>query len=212
VDIFGVDGRLERRLHVPVSVLNLSWSQDGTRIYFAGNLNDSTVKLYSVEADGSGLRKLRSVPVGDPWNETVEWSPDQSGVAYEAVTHRSLNVYVENPIGSRPRLVVLHPACPGCSLVRWSPDGTRLMYSDNVGVWTVDAHGNHRTLVYRWPLGPKATHSAEAVLWSPDGRWILVTRGTNWGERAFVMRSDGTGLTQAVSGRVGVVTWQGLQR
>src|SRR5262249_55595702 len=85
----------------------------------------------------------------------------------------------------------------------WSPDGSRLLYYDHVGVWTVDAHGDHRGFI---------THSAVAVLWSPDGGWVMVRRGSNDGERVFVMRTDGSGSTQVASGPVEILAWQGLER
>jgi Tol biopolymer transport system component len=201
VDIFGADGRLERRLRAPVSSLHLSWSQDGTRIYFGGRLNDSTLALYVVREDGSGLRKLGTVPAEDrAWDGgTVEWLPNHSGVAYVVVRGGVSNAYVENPLGSPPRLITR----TGCSPCSWSSDGSRLLYADHVGVWTVDAHGNDRGFI---------THSAVAVLWSPDGRWVVVRRVSNDAERVFVMRTDGSGSTQVANGPVEILAWQGLKR
>ena len=81
----------------------------------------------------------------------------------------------------------------------WSPDGSQIVFDTYGDVWVVSVHDGELT---RLPLGAIRFSHGPAVdpTWSPDGRWILVTRfspGIGSGGHLFavpwVMRSDGTG-------------------
>ena len=211
LDTYRVNGEVEHRTSIPIWFSSPSWAQDGASIYFS-ELHSSADWLYMVGADGSGLRRMGTMPVSQ--DGVVEWSPSHSGVIHDEYDQRRnvLNEYVDNPIGpsyadygrEHPRLI-RRSGCIGpgqdagvpCGGPIWSPDGTRILYTDTVGVWTVDAHGSHPTLVFRWPAG---TEFGGGIFWSKDGRWIVLTTRSGGGVSQVVMHADGSGLTHVPAG------------
>lgn len=136
-----------------------SWSPDGKRLAFAKpETND--VALYTIAADGSGARRLKSIPLeywrpqrGDPdprraWIELVAWSPDGSNILYACG-----GICVVAADGTPASEILL----PG-DAAAWSPDGSRIAISlvreqlklGDVMLFSVAADGGERRdLVYR---------------------------------------------------------------
>jgi len=87
---------------------------------------------------------------------------------------------------------------------RWSPDGTRIVYTqgaagcnDPFDVWAVNADGSGRVQITKDPL--RACYPT----WSPDGKQIAYSKWTHVdpGERAaiYVMNADGSGRKNVTS-------------
>jgi Tol biopolymer transport system component len=130
------------------------------RIAFALNDGSGGGELYSVNADGSGMRRLT-------WSPQVEqepsWSPDGTRIAYESSLGGNFHVWVMDADGSRQTELTsgtqdIDPA--------WSPDGTQIAFARpssngwNLFVMKADGSGLRRV----------SDVFGNDPAWSPDGR------------------------------------------
>ena len=197
------------------------------RIAFALNDGSGGAELYSVNADGTALRRLT-------WSPQVEqapsWSPDGTRIAYEGGSH----IWVMNADGSSQTELTsgtqdIDPA--------WSPDGTQIAFARpssngwNVFVMNADGSGlrrvsdvsgndpawspDGRRLAYVAPDGIGVVgidgsdpHRVSALgayaagpSWSPDGTRIVFSRNNAAGfpGELFVANADGSGEQQLTS-------------
>jgi Tol biopolymer transport system component/DNA-binding winged helix-turn-helix (wHTH) protein len=109
-----------------------SWSPDGKRIVYA-NGHD----LYVSKGDGSGPRKLATVPDGSAW--WPRWSPDGSLVRFtvlEALGSRRL--WEVSADGSRVHLLFSGGNQPGDECCgNWTPDGRYFVFQSKGQLWAV---------------------------------------------------------------------------
>jgi hypothetical protein len=197
------------------------------RIAFALNDGSGGAELYSVNPDGSALRRLT-------WSPQVEqapsWSPDGTRIAYEGGSH----VWVMNADGSGQTELTsgtqdIDPA--------WSPDGTQIAFarpsSNGWNLFVMNADGSAlqrvsdvfgntpawspdgRLLAYVGPDGIGVVgidgsdpHRISALgafaagpSWSPDGTRIVFSRNNAAGYpgELFVVNADGSGEQQLTS-------------
>jgi Tol biopolymer transport system component len=130
------------------------------RIVFALNDGSGGAELYSVNADGSAMRRLT-------WSPQVEqapsWSPDGTRIAYESSLGGNFHVWVMNADGSSQTELTsgtqdMDPA--------WSPDGTQIAFARpssngwNLFVMNADGSGLRRV----------SDVFGNDPAWSPDGR------------------------------------------
>jgi TolB protein len=128
--------------------------------------DDIVMTSRAINADGSGLRRLRWNAERDSW----VWSPDGRKIAYRG----NHGVYVMNANGTLSRRIARGDGW-GYS---WSPDGRRLAYFDpSAGICVVDiARATQREI----GLGA-------FVAWSPRADRLAIVRG----ETLLVVRPDG---------------------
>jgi Tol biopolymer transport system component len=133
-DIYVVDANgtdLVRLTDGPVIEYEPSWSPDGSRIAFegydlaSGGQPPSAVRLYVMNADGTGVTELGPENVQGP-----AWSPDGSEIAY--VETQTGAIMAIRPDGTgRRRILDVAELVGGVHLVydvAWSPDGTKLAF------------------------------------------------------------------------------------
>lgn len=177
------------------AVHNLVWSPDGTRIAYDTGRGGGSV--YTIDVASGEQTLLIPRPAGTGEITDIDWSPDGAHLAiaymdalYIAshkaelgpVWYKAKALYLANADGSDLRRLdrivasdwgVWHP---GMSVgTAWSPDGTRLAYSNFSGpdhrelqVWTVTLDGSAPTLV----ASRCCLSDGGEPVWSPDGSQI----------------------------------------
>jgi Tol biopolymer transport system component len=143
------------------------YSPQGKRLVFARfDGNDDPVGLYVVKTNGSHLRRI--TPPGTIVSSPGDWSPQGNAIVFarrvRADRRNSLWVVHSNGSGLREIRLQAEPACGGpiseptsrgCIHPRWSPDGTRIIFSiftetatgESESIYTVKADGTGLTQV-----------------------------------------------------------------
>jgi Tol biopolymer transport system component len=152
-------------------------------------------QIFVLEPDGA-QRQLTDLG-GGAYEPT--WSPDGSQIAFAGHlgNHDDTDIFVMNSDGSDLRRFVgtgQEDRRPD-----WSPDGSQILFDTYIWLWVASVPDGEPKRLGRGAITLYHTPAAEAT-WSPDGRWILLTRyalGTinNRVPSAvpWVMRSDGSG-------------------
>jgi TolB protein len=131
-----------------------AFSPNGKWIVYSGErqcavryLKTCSWKLFVMNADGSGIRRLTSGP-GDDLG--AAWSPDGSQLVF---THRN---DTGDALATLPaaggRMKLLSPYGT-YYLPAWSPDGTRIVFSRTGGLWTALPNGSGAERLTSTPAG-----------------------------------------------------------
>ena len=180
--------------------------------------------IYTIGLNGKGERRLTRPPAGAS-DFQPDWSYDGLRIVFERqYDSKPYEIWSVRADGSN--LQRIEPGCPvpenqicDVSSPAWSPDGSRIAYSDahghvkyiggvewiEVGALSVmDADGSHRRQLTQLSR-PTSSEDGEPV-WSPDGKRIAFVRlnstATPRNKHAiFVINVDGTGLRR-------VTPWQ----
>jgi Tol biopolymer transport system component len=208
------------------AVHNLVWSPDGTRIAYDGGLGAGSV--YSIDVESGRHSLLVRQPAGTGEITDIDWSPDGAHLAITYVDasyiashkaelgpiwYKAKAVYVANADGSGLRRLVRTVASdwgvwhPGMSVgTAWSPDGTRLIYSNFSGpehrelqVWTATLDGSAPSLI----ASQCCPSDGGGPVWSPDGSQIAFETEHGGGTPSvsldhLVVNADGSGDARAI--------------
>jgi len=105
-----------------------SWAPNGRKLVFDRNGGDGTEALFTIRPDGTGLRRLTSLP-GE--QRTPAWSPDGREIAFDWWTLGGLSLYLIRPDGTHLRRATTQAVPDGRPA--WSPDGRYLLVFPNGG-------------------------------------------------------------------------------
>ncbi len=132
------------------------WSPDGTTLAFTRVLSDRLAAIFTVRADGTGLRRLTPYRLDAA---SPDWSPDGTTIAF--------NTYWDSPDGKRADVATvpaqggritrlthsnrIHAQFAASFRPSWAPDGSKLVYCRFVGyrrsgdtqLWTIRPDGTH---------------------------------------------------------------------
>jgi hypothetical protein len=167
------------------------WSPDGRRIAFVSTRGGGS-NLYLMNTDGTSVASLTR----DAGGFQPSWSPDGTRIAFARVVRvcRWFDVCIAD--------IFVIPAAGGSAtnLTRnaegtayepaWSPDGSRIAYSQDRQIWTIGADGAGKVQL----TGGSGFVQDLAPVWSPDGGKLLVRRSLQDTE-VFVINADGSGAT-----------------
>ncbi|MEO6577356.1 MAG: hypothetical protein ABIO99_00420 [Candidatus Limnocylindria bacterium] len=204
-----LDGSDKVVLPLPAGTLNLPngpLSPDGTWIMLEGfdDAHNEASGIYVARAvDGSDLRRVteRHFIPGD-------FSPDGSQLLLfgnePGDPPRPGSLWIVNFDGTGLRqLTADETSVPCCFGYRWSPDGSKILFSGpDRALWTIAPDGSNLTKVFVDPDGGYAI----TPTWSPDGSMILFGLDPTPDPFAhpnnglYVIRADGTGLTLVLGG------------
>jgi eukaryotic-like serine/threonine-protein kinase len=181
----------------------LSVSPDGTRMAY--QVADRRAGLDELAIDSGSVRRLRSSDTVFP---SVAWSPSGDRyVSAETVSgRREITIYTAD--GSRV-VQLTSAATPGggtaLTVPNWpafSPDGRRVVFSQDGRIWTVPAGGGQPV-----PVSTPG-ENADAPAWSPDGKWIAYQRGASANRQLVKIDASGQGQpTALVSQGVSRAVW-----
>ena len=158
-----------------------------------------------MDADGSNVTRLTDSPDVD---ESPDWSPDGSRIAFATFRDGNQEIYVMNAGGSN-QVNLTNTSGDDEGNPSWSPDGSKIAFvfgrGPNSGIYVMDADGSNRTRLADSPI-----RDADPS-WSPDGNKIAFwsRRGFSPGEGRFglqpnppdiyVIDSDGSNETRLTS-------------
>jgi Tol biopolymer transport system component len=180
--------------------------------------HSSTSRLIAINPRTGTQHTIISAPTGHAVSDAV-YSPDGTNLAYVIGPDVDFDLWIESAFGSGPALAdssiwVLNSAtgrihqvttchCQQLGHLSWSPDGSRLAFSDGdpydgAQLYVIDADGTHRSQLTHF----KAPQNATQPSWSPDGTRIAfslfsIDQATNGFRPGSidVIRPDGSGLT-----------------
>ena len=155
-----------------------SWSPDGTRIVYARG-RDGTGGLAVMNADGTDVR-----PLTDGDDIAPDWSPDGRSIAFTRESDGQ--IWVIGADGSD--LHQLTSITRGADVPSWSPDSSRIMFSDSFGdIYIIGADGQGLRAITRERITPSVQPH-----WSPDGKLVVYASSSTDGWSIYTMRPDGT--------------------
>ncbi len=188
--VVNVDGSDPVRM-ARVGASSLSWSPDGRRIAFTRWYHADNPDVWIMNADGSGMHRLKRTPKG--WDSNVDWKPTGGWLAFDSGGYVPY-VYVMRTNGSSLHRVTPQPVSG--EQPDWSPDGRRIVFVNwDHEIWVMNANGRSQT---RLTSQAGEAHPA----WSPDGRKIAFSRGglMSAASGVWVMNADGTSEKRLTAG------------
>jgi TolB protein len=196
------------------------WSPDGSRIAFDTNRDDPNPDdntaindVFTMQPDGGGLFRLTD---GIGLNTDPAYSPDGSLIAFASDRGRypgKQGIYVMNAAdGSQVRRVTsLPPAASVDYAPRFSPDGTRLVFtrevdeaSSDAALYVVKLDGSGLRKITSGDVYPGDAD------WSPDGTRVVFEDQRSPFGGVWIVGSDGSGLrnvTATASGGFADPVW-----
>ena len=125
--------------------------------------------IYSVAADGTGLRRMTTHPADDLG---PAWSPDGTRLAFASRRDGYWNLYILHLADGRLMQLTASHHYDGAPA--WSPDGGRIAFESfragDLDIWVVDADGEQPV-----NLTPDSPFGDAGPAWSPDGQTIAFT-------------------------------------
>lgn len=155
----------------------------GTILYASTPQNVRKWDLFTIDADGSGLRQLTDTPEGE---RHPSWSPDGQKILFTSGSvMTNIDIFVMDADGGNRRRLTEHPERDRRAV--WSPDGETIAFvsqrDGSVSIWLMDPDGgNMRKLV-----------EGRSPAWSPDSQKITYTSSAiDDNDEIYIIDADGS--------------------
>ncbi len=145
IHVMDSDGSNVQRLTEFTTGGIISWSPDGGRIAFDGNLDDGIWEIYVMQANGSNVQRLTNTPVRDAQSVAPNWSPDGRKIAFDSTRDGNFEIYVMDADGSNVQRLTHNDKVD--ARTAWSPDGQRIVFHSsrdgNSEIYVMDVNGGN---------------------------------------------------------------------
>lgn len=176
---------------VTARMTNLGVSPTGKRVVV-----EARGEIFTIPADKGDVRNLTTSSASA--EREPAWSPDGKFVSFFSDASGEYQLVVEAQDGlTPPRRIALEKPTRYYS-PSWSPDSTRLLYTDtNLNVRVLDIASGTAKVVGRDPwMVPSRTL---APSWSPDSRWVAFATRLDTMARAIVVANVETGQQRQIT-------------
>jgi tricorn protease len=151
-------------------------------------------EVFTVPAEHGNIRDLTRTSGAN--EREPAWSPDGSWVAYVTDRTGESAVAMRRADGGGEERVLTDRREGYLYGPSWSPDGSRLLFSDSDhALWILAVEGGAATEIDRDPRG-EIRHAA----WSPDGKWLAYAKAGENNLHGVYLYSVATGTATRVSG------------
>lgn len=159
-----------------------AWSPDGQNIVFHSEHNGN-LEIYVIELATQNITQLTGIE--EAHNATApDYSPDGQRLVYEKSIKRPglhhKNIWVMNADGTNPKPLLPDPKLEDQIIIRsrprWSPDGSRILFTESIGEWKsriviATIGGGTKVLDLKEKLGDRMLIHGT---WMDDGQSILL--------------------------------------
>ena len=173
--------------------------------------------LWTVNADGTGARKLPHVP--QTLEDNPDWSPDGTRIAFDRCSQTNCEVWTARADGTHGKRLgpdcLNRPdtACEDRTVPAWSPNGKQLAFGwgsravknsvhESTQIYIANANGTGLRQVTHMTADAPYSMDVNEPVWSPDGKRIafevqnLATADPPNRRAIFIVNADGSGLRQ----------------
>lgn len=195
------------------------WSPDGTKIAFRVRditAND-TDQIYVMNSDGTNRIRLTTNDNFNHWSPA--WSPDGTKIIFSMLSGRgtcaaynTMHLGILNSDGSGSIVEIQNQSNHGLFDPSWSPDGSRLIYGRDEGtcsnpfdLWTMDADGTNRQLLYPSP-GNDWIYQRYPK-WGSNGKVLFENRVLGGDKTIWIINEDGSGNSLLVNNPSSPNSW-----
>jgi TolB protein len=171
-------------------------------------------RLWIIEADGTGLRKLPHTPQSE--DSDPDWSPDGSQIAFDRCSEKC-EIWVTRSDGTGARRIGPNclrsrsDSCVDRGFPAWSPDGKRIAFGQamvekgrvkSAEIVVMNANGTRVRHVTHLTASTPFSMDVLRPAWSPSGKQLvfevehLAAADPPKRHALFIVNVDGTGMRQ----------------